>query len=286
MSRRGLADSALAWNALVWGVTFALVKSALDDVSPFLFLTLRFALASAALAIGFRLFGRFRFRWKEAAAGALAGSFLFAGYALQTLGLRLTSPAQCAFVTGLSSVMVPLLASLVYRIRPRASEVVGVLVATGGLAFMTLRGNIASMNPGDLLTLLGAVAYAAYIVILGHFSETMSFETLSISQIGAAGVWALAFTACVETPHVVWRPDVVWAILITGLFATGLAFTIQAWAQQYTTSTRTALIYMLEPVFAWMTSFFFMGEGLSGRAAIGAILILGGVLVVELKPLR
>jgi drug/metabolite transporter (DMT)-like permease len=79
---------------------------------------------------------------------------------------------------------------------------------------------------------------------------------------------------------------VLWAILITGLLCTALAFTIQAWAQQYTTSTRTALIYMLEPLFAWLTSFVFVGEGLSARAAAGAALILGGVVLVELKPLN
>jgi drug/metabolite transporter (DMT)-like permease len=79
---------------------------------------------------------------------------------------------------------------------------------------------------------------------------------------------------------------VICAILVTGLLATALAFTIQAWAQQYTTSTRTGLIYMLEPVFAWITSYCIMGEGLSGRAAAGAALILGGVVLVELKPLN
>ena len=65
-----------------------------------------------------------------------------------------------------------------------------------------------------------------------------------------------------------------------------MAFTIQAWAQRRTTSTRTGLIYTLEPVFAWITSYLLVGEGLTGRAAAGAALILGGVLMVEMKPLR
>jgi drug/metabolite transporter (DMT)-like permease len=89
-----------------------------------------------------------------------------------------------------------------------------------------------------------------------------------------------------ETPRFHWHPVVLWAILITGLFCTALAFTIQAWAQRYTTATRTALIYALEPVVAWTTSFLVVGEGLSGRAAAGAGLILGGVLLVEMKPLQ
>jgi len=60
---------------------------------------------------------------------------------------------------------------------------------------------------------------------------------------------------------------------------------VQAWAQRFTSSARTALIYMLEPVFAWVTSYLLVGEGLSRRAAAGAVLILGGVVLVELKPL-
>ena len=287
MSRQRAAEAALVLNTVVWGSTFVLVKAALADVSPILFLALRFGLATAALLLVFR-----RARpapggaWKALAAGALTGTFLFAGYLFQTLGLRLTTAPKSAFITGLSTVMVPLLAALVYKIRPRVSEIAGVIVATAGLGLMTLESAIGPVGRGDMLTLCCAAAFAAHIVTLGHFSEHMSFELLSVAQVAAAAVWSLALFGWVETPHVLWHPTVVWAILITGLVATALAFTIQAWAQQYTTSTRTALIYTLEPLFAWLTSFVFVGEGLSGRAAAGAALILSGVVLVEVKPLN
>jgi len=187
-------------------------------------------------------------------------------------------------LTGLTSVMVPLLAACVYRIRPQVSEVTGVFVAVAGLGLMTLPGAVGSIGSGDLLTILCTVGFAAHIVMLGHFSERMSFEVLSVTQVGAAGLWALALLGRVEVPRVVWRPAVVSAVLIGGLLCTALAYTIQAWAMQYTTSTRAALIYMFEPVVAWITSYFWVGEGLSGRAAAGAALILLGILLVELKP--
>lgn len=160
------------------------------------------------------------------------------------------------------------------------------LVATTGLGLMTLHGNIGSMSRGDILTILGAAAFAAQIVTLGHFSERMSFELLSIAQVAAAAVLSLTLFGWYEKPHLSWQPAVIYAILITGILATALAFTIQAWAQQYTSATRTALIYMLEPVIAWITSYLVAGEGLTGRAAAGAVLILGGVLLVEMKPLN
>jgi drug/metabolite transporter (DMT)-like permease len=280
---RRRAEAALAANTIVWGATFVLVKAALHDVSPVLFLALRFSLATAALLVLLRGVWRTPAAWKTIRAGALAGVFLFAGYLFQTLGLRLTSAPKSAFITGLMSAMVPILAACVYKIRPQVSEVAGVLVATAGLGLLTLKGEIASIGVGDLLTFACAIGFAAHVVTLGHFSGKMSFELLSLSQVAAAAglSWVLVW---IEPARLVWRPAVVCGILITGLLCTALAFTIQSWAQRHTTPTRTALIYLLEPVVAWVTSFVLVGEGLAGRAAAGAVLILGGVLLVELKP--
>jgi drug/metabolite transporter (DMT)-like permease len=278
------ADAALALNTVIWGSTFVLVKTALHEVSPVLFLSMRFSLATLALLVLFRGPGKGPRTRKAVLAGALAGVFLFAGFVLQTLGLRLTTAPKSAFLTGLTSVMVPLLSSLVYQSRPQVSEVVGVFVATVGLGLMTLEGAIGAIGRGDVLTLLCAVAFAAHIVTVGHFSETMSFELLSVTQVGAAALLGSSLFWWVEKPRVEWHPVLILAVLITGLLATAFAYAVQSWAMQYTTSSRTALIFMLEPVFAWMTSYFLVGEGLSGRAVGGAALILSGVLVVETKP--
>ncbi len=281
---RRKADAALAFNTLVWGTSFTMVKSALSDVSPVLFLAIRFSLATVALA-AFRP-SAWRSRRSGWGSGFLVGILLFAGFLLQTLGLQFTSPPRSAFLTGMTSVLVPLLAALVYRNRPQAVEVLGVLVASTGLVLMTWSGPVGSINKGDLLTLLCAVAFAGHIVTLGHYSERFDFQVLSLAQMGAAAVLALSLFGWVEPAHVRWRPAVIYAILITGLLGTALAFTIQAWAQQFTSSTRTALIYTLEPVFAWLISYWALGESLAGRSAAGAILILGGVVLVELKPMQ
>jgi drug/metabolite transporter (DMT)-like permease len=182
-------------------------------------------------------------------------------------------------------VLVPLLGSLVYRIRPQVSEWLGILLATAGLGLMTLEGAVGSMSRGDLLTFFCAVSFAGHVLTLGRFSPQMDFELLSLVQVATAAAWAFLLVRGVERPELVWQPAVVYAILVTGLLCTALAFSVQAWAQRYTTSTRTALLYMLEPVVAWVTSYVTVGEGLSGRGATGAALILGGVLMVELKPL-
>ena len=144
------AELALAGVTVIWGATFVLVKSALADVSTFLFLTLRFTLAAAVL------WGIYRreIRWKHFAPGLAAGGLLFLAYVFQTKGLELTTPSKSAFLTGLSIPMVPLASSLVYRNRPRLLEVAGILVATLGMALMTLPAGGFAMGRGDLLSLL------------------------------------------------------------------------------------------------------------------------------------
>ena len=290
MNRRK-AEGALLFNVVIWGVTFVLVKKALHEISPVLFLAMRFSLAALALVAVFGVRVRPAAGWqakacptKMLAAGSMIGLFLFAGYLLQTVGLQSTTAPKSAFLTGLATVMVPLLGALVYQIRPRVTEVAGVLVATLGMGLMTLEGPIGSISRGDMLTFGGAIAFAAHVVATGHFAEQIGYEVLSVTQVGAAAIAALSLVWVVETPRIHWQPLVVWAILITGLLCTALAFTIQAWAQHYTSSTRTALIYALEPVVAWITSYCMAGEGLSGQAAAGAALILSGVLLVEMKP--
>jgi len=282
---RRRADAALFFNTIAWGATFVLVKNALGGISPMLFLAARFGLAAVALAILFVGPLRRSFSWRATGAGALSGVFLFAGFAFQTYGLRLTSAPKSAFLTGMTSILAPFLAAVVYRIRPGTSEIAGVLVSVAGLACMTLEGPLGSIALGDVLTLAGAAAFAANIVTIGHFSESMPVSVLTVAQIGAAAVCAAALLPS-EAPRFEWRAAVIAAIVVTGLLCTAVAFSFQTWAMQYTTATRTAVIYMFEPVVAWITSWLMAGVGLSARAAAGAALILLSIVLVELKPLH
>lgn len=286
-ARRWQADLALVFITLIWGSTFVVVKEALASASTLLFLALRFGLASVALLVVFRrmhvtILGQKRLLW----GGALAGVCLFGGYVFQTFGLRSTTPSKSAFITGLSVVLVPLLSSLVYRKAPGIVEVLGVLLATGGLALMTLDERSFTISTGDMLTLIGAFGFAIHIMVLGHYSRSGGFEALSVVQVLTCAIIALGTFWWVETPHVVWRPSLLIALAITGLLATALAFTVMAWAQQHTTATRTALVFVLEPVFAALTSFLVEGELFTPRGGVGAALILAGIVLVDLKPFR
>jgi drug/metabolite transporter (DMT)-like permease len=224
-----------------------------------------------------------KLEWASTWKGAVAGLFLFLGYIFQTTGLLYTTPSKSAFYTSLSIPMVPLLACIVYRKPPRWMEVVGIAVASAGMLLLTTEGSRIVWDRGSMLSLLCAIAFAAHIVAVGFFAERASFETIAAVQVATAAVLGLVAFPFFETPRLEWTSSVITAVSITALFATALAFTVQAWAQQHTTATRTALIYTLEPVWAWLTSWKLTGEKLSAVSVTGGILILAGVLLVELK---
>ena len=277
---RGRAELALLGIAIIWGASFVVIKGALTDISPLLFLALRFTLA--ALILG-AVYGR-KLRRSALKPGLLAGILLFSAFVFQTEGLALTTPSKSAFLTGLSIPMIPLANSLVYKSRPRKLEIFGILVASLGMAMMTLPSGKFAMATGDLLSLLCAVTFALQFVVVGHFSPKMGFETLAVVQVAVAAV--LGFLSAVlfgSYARFHATPALGAAVLAAGLLATALAFTTMAWAQQYTTPVRAALILALEPAVAWLTSYLVTGEILSIRGKIGAVLILAGVLAVELK---
>jgi drug/metabolite transporter (DMT)-like permease len=290
---RWKADLALATTALVWGTTFVVVKQAVASMSTMYFLALRFGFGSVCTAILFRpalqrAASQSQQRhqlWSGLAYGGLTGILLWGGYALQTDGLKYTTAGNSGFLTGLYIVLVPLISAAVYRRWPRPVELGGILIASAGMAVLTLpsvRGGL-HINRGDLLTIGCAVCYAFHLLTLGHFSKRYAFEPLALGQLAATALLS-ALALVVEPPVAHWNVPLVAAILGTGFFATTLTFALQTWGQRYTTATRAALIFSLEPVFALATAVVIGGELLTRYSVIGGCLILGGILLVELKP--
>jgi drug/metabolite transporter (DMT)-like permease len=291
-ARRQLAaDGALLFVTLIWGATFVMVKDAVSAFPVFSFMALRFTLAALALAPLVLWQSRRNRRQIPAirpsrSAGVLlpsllVGTALFTGYAFQTFGLQLTTPAKAGFITGLSVAIVPIVAALVMRQPPSRNAWIGVSLATLGLALLSLTADL-TVQTGDLLVMCCAVAYAAHILLLGHFAPRHNAMQLALGQIATVAVLSLA-AALIFDPRVAPTRQVLFAAAFTGVLATAVAFFIQTVSQRFTTSTHTALIFAAEPVFAGLFSFLLIGEVLGPRQLIGGALILGGMLVAELK---
>jgi drug/metabolite transporter (DMT)-like permease len=127
------------------------------------------------------------------------------------------------------------------------------------------------------------VAFAFHIIFIGHVTREHRWQQITVIQVAVTATLMVLTVPVAEKVQVIWSPRVIWGIAITGFLSLALAFSVQAWAQQFTPPTHAALIFSLEPVFAWITSFLFLGERLGGRAGVGALCILAGVLISEEK---
>lgn len=273
--------------AFIWGSTFVLVKQALNDASPLVLNSARMVVAAVLLAIFYRR--KIAVLTKPAlVAGVVVGIFLYLGYAFQTSGLALTTPSKSAFLTGTSSVLVPLLLVAIWRAHIHLWRVAGIILALAGLFLMTVPGggtglaDFAKVNLGDILTIGCAFCFAFHIIFVGRASQRFPFEQIAVLQVSTAAVLMSLSAPLLEHPHFRPTATVIAAVLVTGVLCTAVAFSVQSWAQQFTPATHTALIFTTEPVFAWLTSFIYLHERLGLRAGAGALLILGGVLVSEL----
>jgi drug/metabolite transporter (DMT)-like permease len=217
--------------------------------------------------------------------GAMLGFFLFVAFVTQTIGLQWTTPGKSGFITSLYIVMVPFLYWIVARRSPGWTQIGGAVIATVGLGLLSFRGGL-GMSKGDLLTLVGALGFAAQIAATGFFAPKTKPAVLALTQIVAAAVLFVVVTPFVE--HITW--DFGWqawaAIVWTALSGTVFGFLIQAWAQKSTTSTRAAVILGLEGLFAAAFGLLFGMDVLSWRFVAGAALILAGVIVIETLPGR
>lgn len=273
MRRSTVAILALAVAAFGFGATFVVIKEAVVELPPMSFVGWRFLIGAAALVL--LAPPRTPAVWRD---GTKAGILLFAGYALQTEGLALTSASNSGLITGLYVVFTPLVGAAVARTRVRADVLVGAVAAFTGLTLLTT-GEGLTLSQGDLLTVGCAIAYAGHIVVLSRMAHRHRVVPLTAVQLlvtsALALAWAAAFGA-LEIPS----GSPLSAVILTGLAVSAGAFLVQVWAQTVIGPNRTALVLALEPVFAAATAAVVLGERLSTRGWVGAGLILVAIVVV------
>jgi len=262
----------------IWGVTFVQVKDAVELYPLFAFLAVRFAIATVTLAgpAAARVRTLGRNGW---ASGALLGLLLAVGYVLQTAGLQRTTVSSTGFVTGMYVVLTPLIALLLFRSRIGLTAWAGVALATVGLAMLS--GVQAGSATGDLLVLAGAAVYSLQIVLMERFAPRYDALAFTLVEMLAACL-GLAVVALALGDLSVPRGWTVWgALLVTGVFASALAFLVQTWAQRRTSATRTALAFTMEPVFTALFGYTLADDRLGALGWGGCAVIMTGILLTE-----
>ena len=271
---------ALLLTTVIWAATFPATKLALEQVLPFPFLFLRFLLGTLAVGIVFVCLRQpFRCDAPTLRMAAIASAFLFVGYATQTVGLRYTTASNSAFITALYVVLVPL-----FLKRFDARLWTALALAVAGL-WLLIRPS-ADMKVGDLYTLAAAVAFALHIIVVETYARRSDFASVSAWQlVMVTGVLVAPAVAEGYRPGAIeFTPVLVWALVITGVGATALAFFVQVWAQRYVPAQRVALIFALEPALAAWLSWLVLGEQLDAAGWAGSGLVTAGVLIGATAP--
>jgi drug/metabolite transporter (DMT)-like permease len=272
---------ALLFVTLVWGATFPVLKLATATLSGVEISALRFLIAAVCMVPW--AWSAPRRTWRD---GGVLGAMVLVSYVAQAYGLEFISSNRSAFLTSLNVLMVPLLGIAFLRQRLSWAVLLAACLACVGIGLMSWDGGAHFL--ADCATVVGALAYAIYVILLSKRAANHSARQLAATQIvwmAALGcLWMLLSAHGTDTlqtlpSRVSW--PVVLGLVYLGVVATSLMLFIQAVAQQHVAAEKAALVYAMEPVFAALFAWFWLGEALSLMAASGAALVVIAVVSSE-----
>ena len=278
--KRFKAEIFLIIVTIIWGGTFAFIKSGLSDTTPLMLMAIRFGLAFLIFTIIY--FKKFKYYGKRTLIGGLIlGILMFLGYAMQTIGINYTSASRAGFITFTFALFVPFLQVYIIKKRPTMGNIVGLLVVFIGLWIISNPGS-GSFNKGDFILLGSAVAYAFFIIFLDVINKRENPELMTAIQFAITAVLSLFASFLFEEPFINLTKDLIFSLLYLVILGSVVCLYVMNIYQKDTTPMRAVLIYALEPVFGVIFAMLLISERFSGREMLGSSLILAGVLVSEL----
>src|SRR5690625_420958 len=278
--RKYYGEIGLLITAIIWGSGFVATAVALTYYTPYQTMAIRFLVGGIILALVFYK------RLKTITAplllkGAFLGTILYISFALQTVGLQFTTPSKNAFITAVNVVIVPIIAFLFYRKRLNISEVVGAVLALVGIGFMSLQIS-GTINFGDFLTFLCAIGFAFHIVYTARFVKGEDPIQLTIIQLLTAALIGIVIIGARGELAMPFEINALIPVVYLGLFSTTIAYLLQTAGQKLVTETKAAIILSTEALWGTIFSVIILSELITLRMTIGAICILGAILISEL----
>ncbi len=274
------ADAVLLGVTLIWGGTFSIVHGALENISPLLFIGVRF-MVGCLVFLPFTIRSLRKVTRKTLFSGIILGMLLGTGFVLQTIGLDITTASKSAFITGTLVVLTPIFQMIIEKRIPVTGNIIGVFIVAAGLYLLTMPEG-SSLNLGDWLTFGCAIAFAVYVVVLDLFTSSRFEPALVFIQMCVTALIGLGGAVFLETSRLEPDMSLLWALLYTGVLATTVTTYLQTRYQRETTPTRAAIIFSFEPVFAAIIAVFLFHEHLPFLSYVGGGVIVIGLLVSEL----
>jgi drug/metabolite transporter (DMT)-like permease len=284
LKRGYVADFSLVLICVFWGMSFILVKQAIEEINLYYFIFLRFIVATAILLVLFSRKLKYLNR-RLVRDGVILGGFLFIAFITQTVGLQYTSASNAGFITGLHVVLVPFVLAIFFKKPPALTATAGAVIAAVGLFFLTVSDQF-TINKGDVWVILCSVSVAFQVILTGWYAVRHDVYLLALVQIITVLILSGITTVIAggaDVPVTDLSRFVIFVIVLMAIFATAFNFTVQVWAQQYTTPTRAAVIFTMEPVFAALFAYLWGGEVLNVRGYAGAALIFLGIILSEFR---
>ncbi|MBP6820081.1 MAG: DMT family transporter [Acidobacteria bacterium] len=282
-----LSDGALIALALMWGTSHVITKEISETHSAAFFTAIRFGLASLCFGLAFAGHLR-RSSWHEIKQGTKLGLLSFAGIAFYVIGISFTQASKAGFITGLYLVFTPLIGFVLFRTKPTRDHLTGFVVAICGFMLLSFPRSGEGVSWGDLLILLAAVFWAIHIAATGAFAAAGDVKSLAAFQVFTVAVLATAVFLVLKVAGLETMPNQIDGQFIRqvgylAVVVTFIAALIQTWAQSRVNTTHAVILYTLEPVTAAVFAYYKFGEKLSSWRAVGAALIIVGVMVSRLR---
>ena len=281
-----IANILLVLTTLLWGTSFIITKNLTQEVPIFLYLGIRFSIAILGFIPYFIRIKRINKR--ILLFGTLTGLLYYFAIVFQTLGIQTTTAGKAAFITGLSTIMVPFITWLGFRKAIKKRVWFAVIISIVGMVFLLLEGE-SSILIGDFLVLLCAVLYALFIVLNDKYVQTVDVYLYSMVQLIVISVLSFGGSFLLNEAYDLMNVSFsFWLIFIyMGLAVTAGTFIFQNWSQQHQGPTQTAIIFTLEPVFAVIfASFIFGNETMTPYGWIGCLLVFSAILITVLKTTK
>ena len=285
-----IAEILLLCAVALWGSSFALTKPLLDTMGVFTFMSARFVVGGIILISVLSLLRKFKPTKQQLRGGIITGTLLFLAFIFHTYGLKYTTVAKNAFIVGSNVIFVPIVLTFVYRQRQNKSVWLSTIFALVGLGLVTLDGAQGGINIGDIITVIGTMIVAFYILKVDAYVKVGNPLNIATIQVLTVGILSLIPALLFETPIqdlslFELSPIAIRNLLILSIGCTSIAYLIANYSQSIVSASRTALLYVFEPIFGAFLGWMLLGEAVGIQGIIGAAIITVATLLPSLsKP--
>jgi drug/metabolite transporter (DMT)-like permease len=288
----GIALAKTALAAALWGTSFPVVSLGIKGgLDPRTFVFLRFAIAAPVMLGVARALGRDVMPLLRSRAIWVVGLFNAVGFVCQFVGQQYTEASVAALLTNMSVILAAVGAVIFLGERLGGFKAVGIFLAVAGTFLITTNGNLgavaSSQGFGDSLYLIAAASWAGYILYSKKKMDEQRWDPL------AAAACIVAVTAILVVPPaltagfgLLLSPESLWAVAFTAVFNTVIPFVLYQQGLKHLTASSSAVVLMLEIIVAVMISVAFLGETFTAIAWIGALAVLGSILLVSGVEIR